>query len=288
MAEDFYTLLGIDKNATKADIKKAYRKKASKYHPDVSKEANAEEQFKAVAEAYEVLKDPEKRKAYDQYGSNWEQAQSGSPWGGGGGGFQGNQSDFSDIFSEFFNQRQRQRPPQKGQDIQTQLSVDLEDVLEGATKSVTLNTQNNQQKTLKIKIAKGLKSGQKIRLNGQGQQAAGGAGDLIIEINIAPHRLYKIDDVDLSIDLPLTPWEAALGTKVTVPTPRGKVSLTIKENTQTGQKIRLKGRGIPAKTAGDLYVITKIVLPPVSDKKAKEFYEQMRDTLDFEPRKTLF
>ncbi len=283
--QDYYKILGIDKTADKATIKKAYRKMARKYHPDVSKEKDAEKQFKLIGEAYETLKDPEKREQYDQYGSNWkERAQSSAQWGGfeSGAGAQ----DFSDIFSSMFGGGQSHRAPQrKGADIQTQLAVDLEDVFNGASKTVTLNNGDGTTKTLNIKIPKGIQSGKKIRLSGQGQAGAAGAGDLMIKININPHPLYKIEKNNLSLELPLAPWEAALGTKVTVPTLQGKINLKIAENSQSGQKIRLKGRGLNGKVKGDLFIIVKVVLPSSNDPEAKKLYKEMQQKIEFDPRK---
>ena len=284
---DYYKILDVSKTADKATIKTAYRKQARKYHPDVSKEKDAEDQFKLIGEAYETLKDPEKRQQYDEYGSDWKDRAQGQSGGFSGGG---NPQDFSDIFSSFFqggggggNVRR------KGQDIQTQLTVDLEDIFEGTSKTVTLNNTDGTPKTLNIKIPKGIQSGKKIRLNGQGQQGMAGAGDLIIEINIRPHTLYKVEGANLSLELPLTPWEAALGTQITVPTPQGKVNLKIAENSQSGRKIRLKGRGIAsAQIKGDLFVIIKVILPDTSIPSAKALYEEMHQKIDFNPRSSVF
>ncbi len=315
--KDYYKILGVSKDASQSEIKRSYRKLARKYHPDVSKEADAEGRFKEVGEAYEVLKDPEKREAYDQLGSNWKQGQSGfqppPDWNtdfdfGKGGYTQGNAQDYSSFFEDLFGGgtngggyyrgSSSQGYSSKGENIRAKVMIDLEDSLNGATRSFTLQMPEldeqgrviSKQRTLKVTIPKGIKEGQTIRLAKQGKAGFGGAeaGDLLLEIGFNEHSIYTLDGADIYLNLPVTPWEAALGAKIEVPTPTGKVGMKIPENSQQGRKLRLKGRGIPAKQAGDFYVVLQIMLPPSSDPKAKALYEQMKNELDFDPRRYLF
>ncbi len=313
--KDYYEVMGLKRDASQDEIKRSYRKLARKYHPDVSKDANAEEKFKLVGEAYEVLKDPEKRAAYDQLGANWKNGQEFTPPPGygnfdfnGGGYTQGDASQFSDFFESIFGQGFQgggfhgqtggQRAYNiRGEDLNARVSIDLEDSFSGATRSIKLSVPEldaqgrvvQKQRTLNIKIPKGIKSGQKIRLTGQGApgQGNGGKGDLYLEVTIKPHRIYRVDGKDLYLDLPVTPWEAALGARVKVPTPAGTVDMNIPAGSASGNKLRLKGRGIPAKIPGDLYVVLQIVVPPAKDEKAKKIYEDMKKELDFNPRSKL-
>lgn len=308
--KDYYKTLGVERSATADEIRAAYRKLARKYHPDVSKEKDAEERFKEVGEAYEVLKDTEKREAYDQLGSNWKQGQEFRPPPGwspsGGAGFefrsgQGGQADFSDFFSSIFGnmgggfggggfnqqgfgQNAGTRQNTRGQDQQTKIQIDLEDSLQGAKRSISLRSASGDR-TLTVNIPKGIKSGQKIRLNGQGQTGLGGAGDLLLEVEFNPHRLYKVEGSDLTMNLPVAPWEAALGATVKIPLPDGShADVKIPANSRSGRKMRLKERGLPSKPAGDLYLILEIALPTAETPRAKELYEQMAKELAFNPR----
>lgn len=308
--KDYYKTLGVERSATADEIRAAYRKLARKYHPDVSKEKDAEERFKEVGEAYEVLKDTEKREAYDQLGSNWKQGQDFRPppgWNpGGGAGFEfrsgsGGQADFSDFFSSIFGnmgggfgsggfnqqgfgQNAGARQSTRGQDQQTKIQIDLEDSLQGAKRNISLRSTSGDR-TLTVNIPKGIKSGQKIRLNGQGQTGLGGAGDLLLEVEFNPHRLYKLEGSDLTMTLPVAPWEAALGATVKVPLPDGShADVKIPANSRSGRKMRLKERGLPSKPAGDLYLILEIALPAADTPRAKELYEQMAKELAFNPR----
>ncbi|CAA6800610.1 MAG: DnaJ-class molecular chaperone CbpA [uncultured Thiotrichaceae bacterium] len=317
--KDYYETLGLARDASQDDIKRAYRKFARKYHPDVSKEADAETQFKAVGEAYEVLKDPEKREAYDQLGANWKDGQQGfeppPDWeqqfdfGGGGYTQGGSTHDFSSFFDDLFGGAQSHGGsyyqssrgggfPSKGENVRAKVMIDLEDSINGEVRSFSLHMPEMDQsgqmvsklRTLKVKIPKGIKEGQTIRLSKQGNQGAGGGerGDLLLEVVFNTHRLYTIDGKDIYLNLPVAPWEASLGGKVSVPTPFGNVEMKIPESSQQGRKLRLKGRGLPGKGAGDFYVVLQIMLPPVSDPKVKAFNEKMRDELDFDPRSYLF
>lgn len=310
--KDYYKIMGVARDASQDEIKRVYRKLARKYHPDVSKEANAEEKFKEVQEAYEVLKDPEKRAAYDQLGSNWRQGQEFRPppdWGRGfefsgsfGGGDEGG---FSDFFSSLFGARSPfgQTHPGRGrargyaaagEDHTARIQIDLEDAYRGSSQTIELKTPQLtedgrvavQPRTLKVTIPAGVVEGQRIRLAGQGSAGVGGgpAGDLYLEIGFRPHRLFQVEGRDVTLSLPVAPWEAALGATIQTPTLGGAVELRIPPNAKAGQKMRLKGRGLPGSTPGDQYVVLKIVLPPNDSPKAQALYERMRDELRFDPR----
>ncbi len=315
--KDYYKILGVSKNATAAQIKKEYRKMARKHHPDVSKASDAEQKFKEVGEAYDVLKNPEKRKAYDQYGSDWktgkeqqqyrqqyqQQQQSGTGFGAGGGfdfggGFE-DAGQYSDFFESLFGGgRQRGREAgqsfrQKGEDVNASITVPLEDAFEGSTRKITFETPTlspdgqlmNKIVNLNVKIPKGIKNGQKIRLKGQGAtgQNGGATGDMYIKVEFEKHRIFKVEGSDIYINLPLAPWEAALGAHINVPAPAGNIKLKIPAGSAQGKKLRLKGKGIPAKIPGDLFVIINIVLPPATNSEAKKVYEEMKN-LNFNPR----
>jgi len=311
--KDYYDILGVSKDATQNDIKRAYKKLARKYHPDVSKASDAEERFKELGEAYEALKDPEKRAAYDQLGENWRNGQDFTPppdWDAGfefrGGGFTGTENaDYSDFFESLFGQAAASAHAQqhhtgfnaRGEDHHAKVFIDLEDAYQGASRGITLQSPEldkdghvfNKKRTLNIKIPKGVKQGQRIRLTGQGSPALGNApaGDLYLEINFNPHGLYRVENHDVYLDLPLTPWEAMLGATLKIPTPAGPVDMKIAHGTQNGKKMRLKGRGIPARTPGDFYVIAQITLPPADTDAAKALYNKMQQQLDYNPRSAL-
>jgi len=310
--KDYYKIMGVSRSATQDEIKRAYRKLARKYHPDVSKEKDAEAKFKELGEACEVLQDPEKRAAYDRLGANWKAGEDFRPppnWDEGfefrGGGFPGGGAGvFSDFFEQLFG-RGGFRPSEqsargfqtRGQDAHAKIYIDLEDSIRGTTRNITLSAPEMdarghvqvKQRSLNIKIPKGIKPGQHIRLSGQGDPGSGGgkAGDLLLEIAFNPHRLYRISDADIYLDLPVTPWEAALGAKIKVPTPDGNVDLTIPPNSHQGSKLRLKGRGLPAKTPGDFFVVLQIALPPANTERAKALYQKMQQELNFNPRQSL-
>ncbi|WP_289283123.1 DnaJ C-terminal domain-containing protein, partial [Methylophaga sp. UBA5088] len=260
--KDYYKILGVARDASQDEIKKAYRKLARKYHPDVSKEANAEDKFKEVGEAYEVLRDEQKRAQYDQFGSNYRHGQSFNPppgWddhaGFGGGNFS---SFFENMFGgmggmgggmgdNFFA---------RGEDVNAKITISLEDAFNGATKTIRRPAGASQSGTINVKIPAGIASGKKIRLSGQGKSGGGGkSGDLYLEVNVAPHRYFRLEEKDVYLDLPIAPWEAALGAKITVPTLAGKINLTIPAGARSGQKMRLKGRGLPGKEPGDEFVV---------------------------------
>ena len=311
--KDYYDVMGVKRDATQDEIKRAYRKLARKFHPDVSKEADAEVRFKEVGEAYEVLKDPEKRAAYDQLGANWKAGQDFNPppnWDEGfefrGGGYtSADASAYSDFFESLFGQaaggasaRYGHRDFQtRGEDHHAKVLIDLEDAFKGATRTITLRTPEvdasghvkTREHALSVKIPKGVRQGQKIRLSGQGAPGMGGGptGDLYLEIQFRPHSIYKVDGRDLYLDLPVAPWEAALGATVKTPTPSGVVEVKIPPGTVNGRKLRLKGRGIPGTPPGDILVSPQISLPPADSDKAREFYQKMEREMPFNPRSRL-
>ena len=291
--KDYYKILEVSRDAPQDEIKKAYRKLARKYHPDVSKVANAEEKFKEIGEAYEVLKDSEKRAQYDQFGSSYGQGQSFNPppgWGQHAGA--SGSGNFSNFFESMFGGGMGGGGGDsffaQGEDVSAKITVSLEDAFNGAKKAIRRPTGSNQSGTINVKIPAGITSGKKIRLSGQGKAGMGSkAGDLYLEINIAPHSHYRLEDKDIYLDLPIAPWEAAFGAKVTVPTLAGKINLTIPENAKSGQKMRLKGRGLPSKESGDQFVVLQIVTPPAESDRAKKLYQEMQEELNFNPREKL-
>lgn len=311
--KDYYQILGIDRDATQDEIKRAYRKLARKYHPDVSKEPQAEERFKEVGEAYEVLKDPEKRAAYDQLGANWKAGQDFRPppdWDQGfefhGGGFTSADAEqFSDFFESLFGRGgfargyggTRREYHARGEDTYAKVLIDLEDAYHGATRTLSLKHTElgpdgrPQVKTraLNVRIPKGVRQGQHIRLAGQGGAGLGkgAAGDLYLEVEFRPHRFYKVEGKDVYLTLPVAPWEAALGATVKVPTPAGVVDVKIPPNSSGGRKLRLKGRGIPAREPGDFYVVLQIALPKAETDTARQAYREFERALAFNPRAAL-
>ena len=307
--KDYYKILGVDRNASEAEIKKAFRRLAAKHHPD---KGGDEARFKEINEAYEVLSDPEKRKLYDQFGSNWEQGQQfdpsqfeemfGQQFGGfGGGGYAGGGAhDFSDFFETLFGGGFRQGGRRsggfraRGQDQIVKILIPLEDAVNGAERTLTLQVPeadaygqvSHRNKTIKVKIPAGIKPGQRIRLAGQGGPGIGGGpnGDLYLEVELQKHPLYRVEGDDVYLDLPITPWEAALGARVEVPTLKGKVALKIPPGAQSGKKLRLKGRGL-GKVPGDQYVVLQIHTPPAETEEAKDFYKEMATKFgNFNPR----
>lgn len=310
--KDYYEILGLNRTASETEIKKAYRKMARKYHPDVSKEANAEERFKEVGEAYEVLKDPQKRSAYDRLGANWKMGEDFRPppdWQQkdtrfyGGGYTSADASQFSDFFESLFGGlgggasfRQGGRKAGmhvRGEDIHSKIEISLEEAYHGGERTLQLQvpevTSSGQMtakvKTIRVKIPAGISEGQQIRLKGQGSPGMGGEpGGLYLEIKIAKNPRYSLAGRDIYFNLPITPWEAALGATVVASTLGGKIELKIPTGSQTGKKLRLKGRGLPGKQAGDLYVIIQIFTPPANTEEAKQFYREMANKLPFNPR----
>lgn len=309
--KDYYEIMEVARDATQDEIKRSYRKLARKYHPDVSKEADAEARFKELGEAYEVLKDVEKRAAYDQLGASYKGGQEFRPppdWDAGfefsgGGPTGGDAAGYSDFFASLFGKdfqggrAGRASPHAKGEDHHARVLIDLEDTFQGATRTITLrvpvvDAQGHvaiKDRILNVAIPKGIRAGQHIRLSGQGSPGAGEgkAGDLYLEIEFRPHPLYRVDGRDLYLELPVSPWEAALGATVKVPTLGGIVELKIPEGSVSGRKMRLKGRGITGNPPGDCYVILSIALPPADTEAAKDLYRKMEQELDFNPRTKL-
>lgn len=307
--KDYYQIMGIARDATQDDIKRAYRKLARKYHPDVSKEPGAEARFKEIGEAYEVLKDPEKRAAYDQLGARWKSGQEFQAPPGWDQGFefhdgdfrQADASQFSSFFEALFGRggraRQHTESGVPGEDSHAKILIDLEDTFRGVVRSLTLqHTQlgldgrpQTKERTLNVRIPKGIRQGQHIRLAGQGSPGVGKgqAGDLYLEVMFKPHPLYKIDGKDIFLDFPIAPWEAALGATVKAPTPAGVVDLKIPAGSQSGQKLRLRQRGIPSTPPGDLYIVLQIALPPADSEQARAIYREMEQKLAFNPRAKL-
>lgn len=316
--KDYYTVMGLARGATADDIKKAYRKLARKYHPDVSKEASADALFKELGEAYEVLKDPEKRAAYDRLGANWKAGQDFQPppdWNAGfeghGRGFgDGAGGDHSDFFEALFRRGFAGAGPTAGrgsasggvhahgEDRHARIQIDLEDAYFGGQRSLSLQIpQIDAQGRMSVRdhkiefvIPKGVRAGQHIRLAGQGGEpiGQGQAGDLYLEVTFRPHAHYRVDQRDVYLDLPVAPWEAALGAQIEVPTPAGSVELTIPPGSGAGRKLRVKGRGIPGKTPGDFYFVLQIVLPAADSDAARAVYTAMRSQFtSFNPRSKL-
>jgi curved DNA-binding protein len=303
--KDYYKILGVERDATQDAIKKAYRQLARKFHPDINKDADAEAKFKEIGEAYEALSDAEKRAAYDQLGKEWKAGQefrpppnwdegfeySGKPDGG----------DFSDFFSSIFGEARRERPSRtrtafraRGEDHHATILIDLRDALDGISQTISLRVPEMddgghvlvRDKSLTVQIPKGVTEGQSIRLKGQGAPGVGGAsaGDLYLEVRFKPDALYRVVGKDLYLELPVSPWEAALGASVKMPTPSGAIMLKVPAGSAHGRELRIRGRGIPAAEPGDLYAVLKIVLPPATNEKARKIYEEMAKELAFDPR----
>jgi curved DNA-binding protein len=301
--KDYYQTLGVERGASADDIKKAYRKLVRQYHPDVSKHKDATEKTKEINEAYEVLGDAEKRAAYDALGQGRRHGQEFQPppdWGqqydfGAGGA-----GSAEDIFADLFAQMGRGRRAggmggaggggfrMRGEDIHAAIGIDLRDAYQGASRTVSLRV-SGQDKTLSVNIPKGVTPGQQLRLAGQGHPGMGGGapGDLYLEIQINPDARFRVEGANVYQDVPVTPWEAALGASISVPTPSGTVEVTVPSGSQSGRKLRLKGRGIPAAQPGDLYLILDVVLPPASSERARELYQEMARDLAFNPRERI-
>ena len=284
--QDFYKILDIPEDASPADIKRAFRKAARKYHPDINTGPEAEAAFKDVNAAYDVLKDPEKRAAYDQMrqapprgrSQNWDNA----GYSFSGGGFS-DENPFADIFETL---RRQQAAP----DMQARVEIDIADAYRGAARDLHLRMPvmgpdgqlRMEDRRLRLDIPKGVTEGQHLRLSGQGQM-----GDVLVEITFAPHPVYRPDGKDLHMTLPVTPWEAALGGHIVMPTPGGPVDLKIPKNARSGQKLRLRGKGLPGTPYGNLIATLNIVNPDVSTDTARKLFEQMAKDLPFDPRAKL-
>lgn len=321
--KDYYQTMGVEKSATPEEIKRAHRKLARKYHPDVSKEKDAESRFKELAEAYDVLKDPEKRAAYDQLGANYKAGQDFSPppdWAGrqasARSGFEhGQGQDHSDFFDSLFRgmdgdmggrggstrQRTHEAFDMHGHDQHAKIQISIADSYSGATRTLKLRIpQENdygraqpkppQDRTIEFVIPKGIRSGQHIRLAAQGSPGSGqgSPGDLYLDVEMLPHPLFRTDGYDVYMDLPVAPWEAALGAEVEAPTPTGRVEIKIPAGSAAGRKLRLKGRGLPGRTPGNFYFILQIALPAADTEATRKAYADWAEALKaFNPRAQL-
>jgi len=312
--KDYYKILGVSRDASQDDIKRAYRKLARKYHPDVNKSDDAEARFKEAGEAYEVLKDKEKRQAYDQFGSNWKAGQDFKPPPGwdfrdftGGRSYSSSTGHgFSDFFEALFGGGRQAADGEfsffqsgglnRGRDMHAKLAITLEDSFHGSRKTISLNRAplhgggyGVETTSLQVAIPKGILEGQQIRLEGQGDILVdhGPRGDLFLEVYFEKHQYFTVAKRDVSMNLPVTPWEAALGAKLKVPTLGGPVDLKLPPGSQSGRKLRLKGKGLCSRNqSGDQYVVVEIHTPKIENDRQREFYEEMARLMPFNPRNT--
>ncbi len=309
--KDYYQTLGVSRDASQDEIKRAYRKLARKYHPDVSKETNAEARFKEIGEAYEVLRDPEKREAYDNLGRGYHAGEDFRPppgWERGSdfsGGFSGvDAGAFSDFFEALFGHQHAARGPfgagfrMRGEDQHARIRISLEEAYHGATRTLTLQVPEvddrgrvrRGKRSLSVRIPAGIRAGQKIRLPGQGGGHGPGGpepGDLYLEVEFEHHPYFSVDGRDVHLTLPVTPWEAALGTTVAVPTLGGSVEMKVPAGSRAGSRLRLKGRGLPGEPPGDQYVTIQIVVPPVRNDEDRELLRRMARQMPLNPRQHL-
>jgi curved DNA-binding protein len=292
--KDYYAALGVDASAGADEIKRAYRKLARKYHPDVSKEPDAEARFKEVAEAYEVLKDADKRAAYDRIAQRFAGGSAPPDWDAGFEfhGAEPSPRGFSDFFEALFG-RAAAAHRERGEDHHAKVLIDVEDAYRGARRTLTLQVPvadargrlRWQPRHLEVDIPKGIRPGQHLRLAGQGGASIEGpAGDLYLEVEFRPHAQFRVEDRDVYFELPVAPWEAALGATVMARTPEGLVELRVPPNSGAGRKLRLKGKGLPGQPPGDLYAVLSIALPPADSAAAQQAYRSMASAFDFNPR----
>jgi curved DNA-binding protein len=295
---DYYEVLGVPRDASSADIRKAYRALARKHHPDVSKDTDAKDRFAEISEAYEVLRDKDKRARYDRLGANWKTGDDVSSSSGfgydpeGAGGFSDvdfGDGQFSDFFSRLFGERRSQRGgfdgfSIRGPDQEAVLELTLEEVAAGGTRHISLDDGRD----FEVNIPAGVRDGQRIRLAGVGQRGPGGgpAGDLFLRVRVLPHRRFRLEDRDLYVDVPVAPWEAALGATVEVPTLRGTAKVRVPASSSSGRRLRLRGQGMPNPRggAGDLYAVVKIVLPKKLTREEREGFERLAEVSTFNPR----
>jgi curved DNA-binding protein len=306
---DFYEVLGVARDAKPADIQRAYRKLARTYHPDVNKDPAAEERFKEISEAYDVLSDPETRKRYDAFGADFRRvpedadpetwgrrtAQAGPRRSAGGGGSSSTyfttdfgDLDIGDIFGDLFGARGRGHSvPLSGADQEAEITLSFDDAYRGGLRKVTFAGENGPR-TFEVNVPAGVTEGQRIRLAGQGGRGAGGAaaGDLYLVVRIAPDKRFRVEGRDVYVDLPLTPWEAALGATVAVDTPGGEAKLRVRPGTSSGKRLRLRGRGLPNPRGrpGDVYAEVRIVVPPKLSPDERRLFEELAATSTFDPR----
>jgi curved DNA-binding protein len=301
---DYYESLGVPRDASPEEIRRAYRALARKHHPDVNREAGAEDRFKEISEAYEVLRDPDKRARYDQLGANWRAGQdvSGDPGFGGYEGFDGfggdgvrvdfGGDDFSDFFSGLFNRRARtqrsngsERFSRRGADQEAVLELSLEEVAAGGKRRISLADGRD----FEVNVPQGVRDGQRIRLAGEGEVGVGGgpAGDMFLRVRIRPHPRFRVDGRDLHTDLPVTPWEAALGATVDVRTLTGSARVRVPTGSSSDRRLRLRGEGLPDAQSrrGDLYAVVKIRVPRTLSDEERELFEQLAAASSFEPRR---
>ncbi|WP_026244681.1 DnaJ C-terminal domain-containing protein [Dasania marina] len=296
--KDYYKILGVKDDADAKTIKTAYRKLARQYHPDMNPDKGAEDKFKEAAEAYEVLKDDKRRAEFDELRKYGSQSGGFTPppgWQGTNGSYEQG-GDYSDFFNSMFGgshgfSQARQRSV-RGQDVEIEIPIFLEEILQSTVKTVEYQLQGAaNKKHLKVTIPQGVADGERIRVKGQGGagHGQGGAGDLYLHIRLVPHPLFDVQGHDLMLTLPLAPWEAALGTKVQLPTLQGSVNVTIAPNTSAGKKLRIKGKGLKSKAGagqetGDLYAVVKIVIPASNDEKTTALWQQLASSTSFDPR----
>lgn len=301
--KDYYHILGVPPEADAKNIKTAYRKRARQFHPDVSQHQDAEEKFKEANEAYEVLKDTEKRAEYDalrQYGGGGNEFKPPPGWKPAGAQQSGEYTEFSGDFSDFFSSvfgdgySGEGAPPfgkgqggrQRGQDVETDMPIFLEETLTTVSKPISYHL-NGEDKTLQVMIPAGITDGERVRLKGQGMTGVAGAdnGDLYLRIKLVPHPLFDVEYHDLILTLPLAPWEAALGAKIQIPTLTGKIQLTIPPNSQSGRRLRIRGRGLNSKTGrGDMYAVLKVVMPTTTNDEIKQHWQKLSEDAQFDPR----